>query len=206
MDGWEVLLQEHAATHSAEVSGGKGVSWADQPLHEMPDDQLRRRPHGLNSIAWLIWHIARLEDIVANTILNLRPQVFDEEKWSARLNVSRRDFGVEMTGEEVEELSAAVDIRSVRAYRIAVGRRTREWIRSLSATGLEDVVPEAGVRQAFAEGALGPRAKWVEELWLNRHKPWFLYREITGHNYLHLGQALWVKKLVTADRGAPTTA
>jgi len=100
-----------------------------------------------------MWHIARYEDIVANTILNLRPQVFDEEQWSARLNVSRRDFGVEMTGEEVEELSAAVDIGSLRPYRIAVGRRTREWIQSLSATGLEDVVPEAGVRQSFAEGA-----------------------------------------------------
>jgi len=173
----------------------------DEPFHEMTEQQLRTRPHGLNSIAWLMWHIARCEDVVANTILNQRPQVFDLDAWPGRLNISRRDIGTEMTGDEVAEFCTAVNIPSLRAYRIAVGKRTREWIQSLSARGLEDAIPEAGVQRAMAEGAVSQKARWVEDIWLNRPQPWFLYWEIIGHNYFHLGQALWVKKLVTTGRG-----
>jgi hypothetical protein len=61
-------------------------------LHSLSDAQMRLRPHGLNSIAWLVWHIARYEDIL-NLLLVGRPQVLDEEHWLPRLRVSMRDVG-----------------------------------------------------------------------------------------------------------------
>ncbi len=153
----------------------------------LTEQQLRTRPHGLNSIAWLMWHIAWCEDVVANTILNRRPQVFDLDAWPGRLNISRRDIGTEMTGDEVTELCTAVHIPSLRAYRIAVGKHTREWIQSLSARGLEDAIPEAGVRRAVAEGTLSQKARWAEDIWLNRPQPWFLYWEIIWTQLFPLG-------------------
>jgi Protein of unknown function (DUF664) len=34
-------------------------------LQRLSDAQLRLRPHGLNSIAWLVWHMARCEDTLS---------------------------------------------------------------------------------------------------------------------------------------------
>ncbi len=199
MDAWEFVLRQHAITHSAELSGGTADSLGDDPFEEMTDDQVRRQVHGLNSIAWLIWHIARLEDVVTNTILARHSQVLDEGDWPERLRVQRRDIGAEMTPREVRELSAVIDIPSLRAYRVAIGRSTRAWIQSLSATGWDNVIPEEGVRDALTQGALIDKARPIGDVWLKRPKPWFLYWEIIGHNFMHLGQALWVRRLVKAE-------
>lgn len=49
---------------------------AEGRLHGLPDDQLRLRPQGWNSIAYLLWHMARCEDVAANVVVAQRPQVF----------------------------------------------------------------------------------------------------------------------------------
>jgi hypothetical protein len=74
-------------------------------LQGLSDEQMRLRPHGFNSIAWLVWHIARYEDIL-NLLLVGRPQVLDEEDWLSRLNLSMRDVGTGMGDDEVSDLSA----------------------------------------------------------------------------------------------------
>jgi hypothetical protein len=61
-------------------------------LQGLSHEQVRLRPDGLNSIAWLVWHMARCENAL-NLLLAGRPQVLDEEHWLPRLNVSIRDVG-----------------------------------------------------------------------------------------------------------------
>jgi len=79
-------------------------------IEDLNIEQMRCCLHGLNSIAWLLWHLARCEDIGINRLLSNRTQVFDEEDWPKRLNVFRRDIGTGMTMEEVTELSSQIDI------------------------------------------------------------------------------------------------
>ena len=89
-------------------------------LHRLSEAQMRLRPHGLNSIAWLVWHMARYEDIL-NLLLVGRPQVLDEEHWLPRLNLSVRDVGTGMGDDEVSDLSARLDLAALSDYYIAVG-------------------------------------------------------------------------------------
>ena len=199
LDGWELFLRHHAGTHSAEAADSEGVSLGDDPFQDLTDAQLRLRPHGLNSIAWLIWHIARCEDVVVNVLLADRPQVFDDGDWARRINAFRRDIGTGMTNEEVSELSAGVDIPSLRVYRVVVGKRTQAAIRSLQALKWDDVIETARVREAVSQGALGPNAGWMEGPWATKTKAWFFDWEVVGHNYFHLGQAMWVRKLVATN-------
>ena len=63
MDAKELFLDQHAAVHSAAVGGNK-ASAAERALGGVSDDQMRVRPReDLNSIAWILWHIARAEQI-----------------------------------------------------------------------------------------------------------------------------------------------
>jgi len=123
MDARDLLLDEHARMHAVSVTGEKGTL-ADRTFGGLSDDQMRARPReDLNSLAWLMWHIARAEDIFANIILSGREQIVDDG-WLPRLKISRRDFGIGMSKPEVAELTTQVDVAALRDYRDAVGRRT----------------------------------------------------------------------------------
>jgi len=63
MDARALFLDQHAAVHSAAVGGNK-MSAAERTFAGLSDDQMRVRPReDLNSLAWLMFHIARAEDI-----------------------------------------------------------------------------------------------------------------------------------------------
>ena len=58
----DLFLDQHAAMHSAAVGGNK-MSAAERAFGGLTDEQMRVRPReDLNSLAWLMWHIARAED------------------------------------------------------------------------------------------------------------------------------------------------
>ena len=127
MDSRDLFLSQHSAVHSAAVGGNK-MSTVERSITGLTDEQMRVRPReDMNSIAWLLWHIARAEDIMVNRGLAGRAQVFDDA-WQKRLGVARRDFGIGMTSAEVTELTRAIDLGAAREYRDAVGRRTREIV------------------------------------------------------------------------------
>src|SRR5260370_40541403 len=104
MDACQLFLDQHGAVHSAAVGGNK-ASAAERAFAGVSDDQMRVRPReDLNSLAWLIWHIARAEDIMVNTVLSGRPQVFDD-KWLGRLGIPPRHFRLGMTDPEGHSLT-----------------------------------------------------------------------------------------------------
>ena len=126
MDARDLFLAQHSGVHSAAVGGNKASG--SERAFAVTDEQMRvRRREDLNSLGWLMWHIARAEDIMVNAVLAGRAQVFDEA-WQRRLNIARRDFGIGMTSPEVSELTGRIDLGALREYRDAVGRRTREIV------------------------------------------------------------------------------
>jgi hypothetical protein len=94
----------------------------------LTDAQLRQCLDRHNSIVWLLWHIARVEDFIINIGVRAVPQVFDRDGWQSRLGVTRRDIGTGMSDKEVAEFSARVDVAAVRAYRAAVAQETRSGL------------------------------------------------------------------------------
>src|SRR6185436_21089647 len=122
------FLRQHAAVHASDVSGH--VFPIQRIFGELSDEQMRMRPGTrLNSLVWLLWHMARTEDAAVNPVVAARDQVLDED-WLRRINVPQRTIGTGMTSDEVTEMSARADVAAVRAYRSAVGRRTQEVVRA----------------------------------------------------------------------------
>src|SRR2546425_12938088 len=119
MDTVSFFLVTHADVHSREVAGHE--TYFDRVLGGLSDEVMRMRPgKGLNSLIWLLWHMARTEDAAVNPVVAGRGQVLDDE-WMRRMNVPWRIIGTGMTDDEVAEITARADIASVRAYRSAVG-------------------------------------------------------------------------------------
>ena len=192
MDARDLLLEEHSAVHSATVGGNK-ASMAERTFGGLTDDQMRVRPReDLNSLAWLLWHIARAEDIMANLIVNGRDQVLDEG-WLQRLKIARRDFGIGMSKPEVADLSAKVDIAALRDYRDAVGRRTREIVGAYGPKDWEGDIEAAAVERAGALGCFGDRTEALVKLFTGRPRRAVLSNIVVMHSAMHMGEGATVR-------------
>ena len=192
MDALGLFLQRYHAVH-----GG----FVDDLFAGLTDEQVRARPHGLNSVAWLVWHATRVEDAAVNRFVADHPQVLAEEGWLDRLGVTRRDVGSGMASTEVEALSARIDPAALRGYARAVADRTRSVASSLSPAAWDEVVPADRIRSVVTDEALLVDAgRWVEEFWARGHaRGWYLLQTALLHPYGH-----WFEAMATRGQlGAP---
>src|SRR5205823_2836968 len=166
MDARQLFLADHTRIHAATTSTGAelalagGFTMQDDTLKRLDESQLRASPDGLCSIAWHLWHLTRIEDVTVNTLLRGAPEVLDRADWLARLGVEVRHVGTGDTDEEVRGFSARVDVAALLAYREAVGRETRAWVRDLDFASL-DAVPDVAARLAAAPPIVSERAAWL---------------------------------------------
>ena len=182
MDAISFLLLRYGDLHRGLV---------DDLLSRLSEAQVRGRPHpGVNTVAWLLWHTARVEDVGVNRFLADRPQVFDAG-WLERLGVPRRDVGTGMSDAEVDDLSARIDLQALRGYWDAVTRQTLAVVETLRGTDLESPVPAERVRRAvLADGAVAAGAEWLTDFWASgRSRAWFLAQVPLLHVYGHYFEA-----------------
>lgn len=202
MTALEFFLSQHTRLHSAKVGQAEGGSFADRVFGGLTDEQMRLRPaRGVNSLAWLLWHLARAEDAVVNVVVGAREQVLNAEDWPRRLGVARRDIGTAMTDTEVGELGARLDVAAARAYRDAVGRRTQEVVKALAPARWSEILSAVDTDRAVAGGAFGPGAEWVPKMYQGRTRGGMLGANAIAHNAMHLGEAISVRGLAGLGLG-----
>lgn len=192
MDVRDLFLDQHSVMHSAAVAGNK-ASAAERAFAGVSEPQMRVRPReDLNSLAWIMWHIARAEDIIVNPVLAGHDQVLDEG-WLRRLGIARRDFGIGMKSPEVWELTRQIDVDALREYRDAVGRRTREVVGGFGPQDWEGVIPPGSMERAAEEGAFGERTEALVKAFTGRPRTAVLCGIALFHPAGHMGEAATVR-------------
>ncbi|MFQ6026827.1 MAG: DinB family protein [Dehalococcoidia bacterium] len=186
MDTLEFFLLHHERLHS---------QIERDFIQRLTGDQMRYRPaENINSIAWLVWHMARCEDLMS-FILCARRQVLSEGDWLTRFNLTQHDIGTGMQDEEVGEFTSRVDLELLGDYYSSVGRRTIEVIQGLKSEDLNEVPDSAYLSQALvADGTA--RENIIDFLIWEREgntKGWWLGHLGLAHNHLHRGEALTVR-------------
>ncbi len=147
----ELFLHQHAMVHAAEMSNSGLWSFEDDVLSNVTAQQMRMIPRNCDhSIAWLVWHMTRCEDITMNLLAAGSPQVLLDGNWLERMKISALDTGNAMTHEQVQQLSGSIDLEALRSYRIAVGRRTRDIARATS-SGADET--QSGTRPSSTDNA-----------------------------------------------------
>jgi DinB superfamily len=188
----DLFLAQHSAVHSVAVAGNPG-SAAERTFAGMTDEQMRVRPReDLNSLAWIMFHIARAEDIFLNPVIAGRDQVFDDG-WARRLGVTRRDFGIGMTSAEVTELTRQIDVAALREYRDAVGKRTREIIGGFKDADWQGELRAAHLQLAATQGAFGARTEGLVKAFTGRPRTGIISGLALFHPSGHMGEAITVR-------------
>ena len=120
----------------------------------VPEMLMRQRPHArVNSIAWVMWHLTRVEDAGLYRFVADRSQVLDEGDWMQRMNLPFRHNGNGMNFAEVDELSQRIDLGALHGYSMAVRDRTLEIVNTLDLESLASVMQADRLRRIlFEEG------------------------------------------------------
>jgi hypothetical protein len=193
----ELFLSQHAMVHSAEMSHLGLWSFEDEVLEGVTEQQMRLVPrNGEHSMVWLIWHMTRCEDITMNLLAAASPQVLLQENWLERMKINTADTGNAMTIDQVEELSKRIDVEALQAYRLSVGRRTREIAGLLQPGQLRSKVDPTRLRQITMQGAVVEAASGLLDYWGGLTIAGLLMMPPTRHNFVHWNEANRVKKKI----------
>ncbi len=190
-----LFLDHHAMVHSAKMSQTGLWSFEDEVLEGLTEADIRSIPENEeHSIAWVIWHIARIEDVTMNMLLMNKKQVFTTGKWQKKLNITVSDTGNLMLPKKIAQLGKQIDIAALKKYRDAVGKRTRKNVQALDPVQWKRKVDPARIARLVPEGAVNPAATQVLEYWGGLTYAGLLLMPPTRHNLIHLNEIIKMKR------------
>lgn len=191
----ELFLEQHARLHADSMAETGAWSFEDEVLDGLNAASMRCIPkNSEHSIAWILWHLARIEDVTMNMLIAGTPQILVRGGWLEKLKTDIHHTGNAMTADEIALLSQAVDVDALKNYRVAVGRRTREIVGQIRAQELKEKVNPARLQAIREVGAVVEAASEISAYWGGRTIAGLLLMPPTRHNFLHLNEALRVRQ------------
>ena len=200
-DAKRLFIDLHAKLHLSKMSG-TSQNETDSLLNDLSPEEYCVMPTAKDeTIAWALWHIARIEDITMGILVAGGEQLFNDD-WKNQLNAPLIDTGNALTDDEIIELSRRLDIGTLIAYRNAVGQRTREIVKSLTADDMTRKVSAKGLDAIRLAGGVTDHAdsRWLLDFWGKKDVSGLLLMPPTRHVMLHLNDIGKWKQHLRAGR------
>jgi hypothetical protein len=190
----DLFFTQHAELHSSKIGSNLNWSFEDKIFENLDEDGFRSiPPKHEHSIAWLLWHIARIEDVTMSMLVAGKPQLFVLDGWLERLGIEWSHTGNAMSSVEIMDLSQLIDFSRLRDYRLAVGQRTVDIISQIMPEQLTKRVDPACIQSVAESGAVSAAAFGVLDYWSKRTIAGLLLMPATRHNLIHLNEAERIK-------------
>ncbi len=175
----------------------------DNLFDRYTDAQLRTPPHpSMNTLVWLMWHIARVEDTGVTRFVTREPQVLHSGAWNDKLKLSVAHNGFGATHDEMLAISQDVDMAALRAYWQAVIDYTLGALDRLTPERLTEVLSPEEVQQVITDEGVGHAQTQQEAMgiysgWTRREA---LYHFSLTHYYWHGGEVRTIEGMMREPR------
>jgi hypothetical protein len=196
----QLFLDQHRLLHSSRMSNSPVPTLEDELVKGLSKGTFRKYPVTIpdtkNSIVWHMWHVTRIEDMTMNVLVNNDKQVLYSEGWNKKLKVNYPHSGNEMTENEIADLSENIDIEALMAYRVEVGRKTREIVSSLLPDTLKQKVKTERIKLLEGQSGVKKEASWLLDYWENKTVAGLILMPATRHIFLHLNKSIRIKQRI----------
>jgi len=173
-------------------------------LWERYDEATLRTPAHptTNTLLWLFWHIARVEDAGVTRFVTREEQVLHRDNWNAKLGTDVTHFGFGCTREKMLAVSAQLDVGAVRDYWHAVIEYVFAAVDRVPPETLDEVLSDEAVRVVLADEGVAPSAQVVAET-VPIYSGWTrleaLYHFSTTHYYWHGGEVRTLEGILRGE-------
>ena len=140
------------------------------------------------TLAYSLWHIFRIEDIVAHTLIRQDGQILFTEDWLHRLKSPIITTGNELKGEEIAEFSAQLDVRVLFDYCRAVMDSTNELLKELQYKDLKRKFTDDDRERIVETGSVSKDEEsfWLVDYWCGKDIKGLLQMPFSRHWIMHI--------------------
>jgi hypothetical protein len=197
MESKNLCLSLHSMVHSSDMSGMDKKTFEDELWEGLTKNTFKNSTNEKGrTIAYGIWHSTRIEDITMNLLVAGDEQIFNTGNWKEKTSSNIIDTGNALTENEIIEFSKNVHMQELKNYRIAVGRKTREIIKTLTSEDMKRKFDKCSLQRIIDQGAVldVEASNWLIDFWGRKTVSGIILMPATRHNLVHLNESLSAKK------------
>jgi len=140
------------------------------------------------NIAYSIWHIFRIEDIVAHTLVSGDEEILFAGNYQNRINSPIITTGNELVKEQISDFTKQLDIDELYSYVADVNKSTEEIIRSLTYSDLKLKVLDERKEKLISLGVVSTdeNAVWLIDYWCKKDVRGLIQMPFSRHWIMHI--------------------
>ena len=143
------------------------------------------------TVAYSIWHVMRIEDIVVNTLIREKDEVLFAGDFLRRTASPIITTGNELAGDAIAAFSRQLDIGALYDYAGAVRDESDVWLRSIRFDDLKRRFTDGDRDRIRALGVVSPdeSACWLIDYWCGKDVAGLLKMPLSRHWIMHIEAA-----------------
>lgn len=150
------------------------------------------------TIAYSIWHIFRIEDIVAHSVINEDAEVFFVGNYQKRINSPIITTGNELVKQQIADFSKQLNLEELYSYIFEVRKSTEKMLEQLSYDELKRKIPVE--RKEYLKSLKvvneDEKANWLIDYWCNKDIRGLIQMPFSRHWIMHTEACLRIKNKI----------
>lgn len=140
------------------------------------------------TLVYSIWHVFRIEDIVAHSMILQDEQVLFREHWLKKTKSPIITTGNELQGEQIAEFSKKLDVKAVFEYAKAVMNSTNELLKGLEYKELKRKFTDADKEKLIVGNYVSTdeNAFWLIDYWCGKDIKGLIKMPFSRHWIMHI--------------------
>ena len=171
---------------------------ADRFFRDLSREDFRAIPflnaEGYHSktVAYSLWHIFRIEDIVANTLIAGSEQVFFRRNYKERTKSPIITTGNELAKQKISDFSRQLNLAELQNYIHKVKAQTEKILSALSYSDLKKKVSAERRKELEQLNVVSPdeSAAWLIDYWCGKDFRGLIQMPFSRHWIMHIEAAL----------------
>lgn len=153
------------------------------------------------TIAYSLYHIFRIEDIVANSLIKKETQIFFQKDYCNRMKSPIITTGNELIKQEIAMFSSKLDLDELYGYILDVDYLTTQLLKELSYQDLKIKMTEQDKEILRQLGVVSDdeNAIWLIDYWCNKNIQGLIQMPFSRHWIMHIEASLRIKKKICGE-------
>lgn len=150
------------------------------------------------TIAYSVWHIFRIEDIVAHTLISQDEQVFVLGDFQQRIGAPIITTGNELEQQQIADFSEALNLDELYHYAEAVMDSTDGVLKSFSFLDLRRKMTDTDKERLMSTNAVSKdeKAFWLIDYWCGKDVRGLIQMPFSRHWIMHIEASLRIKNKI----------
>lgn len=171
-----------------------------EDFHAIP--YINAKGYHNKTIAYSLYHVIRIEDIVANSLIRKEEQIFFLSDYGSKLKSPIITTGNELTKQEIADFSSKLDLDQLYEYIFEVDRSTTQLLKNLSYSDLKIKMTEQDKERLISLGIVSEdtNAFWLIDYWCSKNIQGLIQMPFSRHWIMHLEACLRIRDKIHSRR------